>query len=421
MRSAVIIAAIILLGYFGYSAFRGGDEGGGTESDTGMPTIGSEPGALGESGTSGEPGWDDEESGPQGASGSDGMGEDGVVHAIAPRDEPAPPAPAVGEIPALEKQLAGTVSPERDELRLRLAAAYGEAGRMTDADAVHREVFRGRGPLAVRAAAALLDRASGEARTEAAAYVIERGPKSPGYGRAARIHGEALADSKGEEKEQLEGWRLLSAAYFSRPEESWRRELRPVLDELVARWFVSPRPCSLSIVHSVVRGDYLALIAEDNGVSVDHILALNGLDSNLIHPGDRLKILGLPITLEVDKSEFRLDVRYDGGYLMSFPVGHGAHGRTPVADFVVNIRQENPIWYPANRPSVPYGQVGNPLGERWLGFASEAGLTGFGIHGTDKPETIGSEASEGCVRLRNEDVIRLYPFVAIGTPVKIVE
>ena len=42
---------------------------------------------------------------------------------------------------------------------------------------------------------------------------------------------------------------------------------------------------------------------------------------------------------------------------------------------------------------------------------------GYGIHGTDQPESIGKSASHGCVRLLNEDIGKLYDMVAVGTPV----
>jgi hypothetical protein len=44
---------------------------------------------------------------------------------------------------------------------------------------------------------------------------------------------------------------------------------------------------------------------------------------------------------------------------------------------------------------------------------------GYGIHGTDHPESIGHAASHGCVRLRNEDIEKLYDMVPVGTPVYI--
>ena len=44
---------------------------------------------------------------------------------------------------------------------------------------------------------------------------------------------------------------------------------------------------------------------------------------------------------------------------------------------------------------------------------------GYGIHGTDQPKSIGRSASHGCVRLRNEDLAKLYDMVEVGTPVYI--
>jgi hypothetical protein len=44
---------------------------------------------------------------------------------------------------------------------------------------------------------------------------------------------------------------------------------------------------------------------------------------------------------------------------------------------------------------------------------------GYGIHGTDVPESIGRSVSHGCVRLRNEDIEKLYDMVPVGTPVYI--
>jgi hypothetical protein len=66
----------------------------------------------------------------------------------------------------------------------------------------------------------------------------------------------------------------------------------------------------------------------------------------------------------------------------------------------------------------PYGTTAR----RYMGVLGTRRLDlgdGYGIHGTDHPETIGQSVSHGCVRMRNEDVERLYPMVAIGTPVYI--
>ena len=42
---------------------------------------------------------------------------------------------------------------------------------------------------------------------------------------------------------------------------------------------------------------------------------------------------------------------------------------------------------------------------------------GYALHGTNQPASIGRAVSHGCVRLRNEDIAKLYDMVPVGTPV----
>jgi hypothetical protein len=44
---------------------------------------------------------------------------------------------------------------------------------------------------------------------------------------------------------------------------------------------------------------------------------------------------------------------------------------------------------------------------------------GYAIHGTNQPKSIGQAVSHGCVRVRNEDIDKLYEMVPVGTPVYI--
>jgi lipoprotein-anchoring transpeptidase ErfK/SrfK len=43
------------------------------------------------------------------------------------------------------------------------------------------------------------------------------------------------------------------------------------------------------------------------------------------------------------------------------------------------------------------------------------------LHGCPDEVALGSPGSRGCIRLRNADVLRLFPEVAVGTPVLIHE
>ncbi len=59
----------------------------------------------------------------------------------------------------------------------------------------------------------------------------------------------------------------------------------------------------------------------------------------------------------------------------------------------------------------------NPLGARALYLFANGRDTLFRIHGTNEPQSIGSAASSGCIRMLNEEVTELYDRVFIGTKV----
>lgn len=60
---------------------------------------------------------------------------------------------------------------------------------------------------------------------------------------------------------------------------------------------------------------------------------------------------------------------------------------------------------------------GGPFGARWLGLNAPNG--DYGIHGTNNPNSIGKDVSNGCIRMYNNDVIELNKLVSIGTSVTI--
>ena len=132
-----------------------------------------------------------------------------------------------------------------------------------------------------------------------------------------------------------------------------------------------------------------------------------------------------PVYLVLRLSERRLYLM-DGdphGRAESFPIAIGRQGRdTPTGRFEVEDKIEHPDFQkvdPNDRTRVlkyfPPGPE-NPLGERWMQFAHGEGWT-LGIHGTPQPHLLGQAVSNGCVRMRNADVIRIYDRVRLGTPV----
>jgi len=67
---------------------------------------------------------------------------------------------------------------------------------------------------------------------------------------------------------------------------------------------------------------------------------------------------------------------------------------------------------------VQKGKWGTGFGTRWIGINVPWGR--YGIHGTNKPSSIGYNASHGCIRMRNKDVEELYRMVKYNTPVIII-
>lgn len=62
-----------------------------------------------------------------------------------------------------------------------------------------------------------------------------------------------------------------------------------------------------------------------------------------------------------------------------------------------------------------YKNWGSGFGSRWIGLSVPWGF--YGIHGTNRPHSIGTDASHGCIRMHNRDVEDLYERVGIGTKV----
>ena len=99
-----------------------------------------------------------------------------------------------------------------------------------------------------------------------------------------------------------------------------------------------------------------------------------------------------------------------------YPVGVGkASTPTPSGYYRVETKEVNPEWIdPEDTENRIASGPGNPLGYRWIGFSGT-----YGIHGTNSPESVGGYVSNGCVRMREQDVEDLYSRIHVGTAVDI--
>lgn len=187
-------------------------------------------------------------------------------------------------------------------------------------------------------------------------------------------------------------------------------------------------------------GDNLPDVARHFGLGINEVSAANPeVDVWVPEGGERILLpmshilpdcprKGIVINLAAMRLfQFKGDGR--SAAVSTYPVGIGTAERpSPTGPMYVQRKTVRPTWYvPASiaedhrkkgdplPPKVVPGPD-NPLGE----YALYLSKSGYLIHGTNKPYSIGLNATNGCIRLYPEDVRRLYPSTPVNTPVRIV-
>ncbi|MCQ9208367.1 MAG: L,D-transpeptidase family protein [Omnitrophica bacterium] len=195
-------------------------------------------------------------------------------------------------------------------------------------------------------------------------------------------------------------------------------EAEQKLWDLNTKILFSPVVTDKDIIYKVEPGDTLIKIAVKHNTTVDLIMRGNGLKSDLIRPGQRLKINTVKYTVIVDKSQNSLTLKGDGEIFKVYPIATGKHNSTPVDTFKIVEKLKNPPWYKKGSGSpIPSGSPENVLGTRWLGLSEP----GYGIHGGATEEDLGNQLTDGCVRMSNSNVEELFVILPRGTEVTIVD
>ncbi len=108
-------------------------------------------------------------------------------------------------------------------------------------------------------------------------------------------------------------------------------------------------------------------------------------------------------SIDVFPSKHQLIVRKHGKLVKVYPVAVGNPSTpTPVGEYKVIYKGKD--WGPS-------------FGPRWLGLNVPWGI--YGIHGTNKPYSIGQHESHGCIRMHNKHVMELFDMIPLGTKVTI--
>ncbi len=121
------------------------------------------------------------------------------------------------------------------------------------------------------------------------------------------------------------------------------------------------------------------------------------------------------------QGEHRLQYYVDGQLIRSYVVATGTGGYpTPKGVFRVTLKRPKPVWInPApngwgrDLPRRIEPGPTNPLGLRALNWSA----SGIRFHGTANVGSLGRDASHGCVRLSNPDIVDLYELVKVGATI----
>ncbi|ASQ18696.1 L,D-transpeptidase [Enterobacter cloacae] len=183
----------------------------------------------------------------------------------------------------------------------------------------------------------------------------------------------------------------------------------------------------------------LEAFAAQHGQGLSNMLEANpGVDPFLPQSGTRLVVpqqLILPDTVRkgivVNVAEMRLYYYPPGSNTVEvFPIGIGQAGRETPRNWVTAIerKQEGPTWSPTPNTRREYAKEGktlpafvpagpdNPMGL----YALYIGRL-YAIHGTNSNFGIGLRVSQGCIRLRNNDIKYLFDNVSPGTRVQLID
>lgn len=121
---------------------------------------------------------------------------------------------------------------------------------------------------------------------------------------------------------------------------------------------------------------------------------------------DNPVVEGVPggnVSITINLAKRLLEVYSDEKLFKKYRIAVGKSGTpSPIGEWQV-------VWKDYN--------WGTGFGTRWMGLNVPWGI--YGIHGTNKPWSIGQFASHGCIRMRNKDVEELFEWVPVGTPVRI--
>lgn len=141
----------------------------------------------------------------------------------------------------------------------------------------------------------------------------------------------------------------------------------------------------------IIMGNYIHLFFIQKGINYE----TQNTDLNI-------NVENLTILIETDKNQLHIVDLISNKFLKTYEVATGKIDTpTPLGTFKI----------------IEKARWGEGFGSRWLELNVPWGI--YGIHGTNKPSSIGSNVSAGCIRMRNKDVEEVFDIIEYDTVVHI--
>jgi L,D-transpeptidase ErfK/SrfK len=164
---------------------------------------------------------------------------------------------------------------------------------------------------------------------------------------------------------------------------------------------------------------------------------LPGAGRDIVIPGQRVLPQGPREGIVINLPEHRLyyyqpQLAGRPARVYTYPISIGKMDwRTPLGKTRIQDKRERPTWSPPQSvrderkangepplPAVVPAGPDNPLGMHAMRLALPGGA--YLIHGTNNPIAVGMAVTHGCIRMYPEDIAELFPMVAVGTPVYLI-
>jgi lipoprotein-anchoring transpeptidase ErfK/SrfK len=251
---------------------------------------------------------------------------------------------------------------------------------------------------------------------EAKAHIDDIALKNPGSKALGKVYFD-IAKSYEERKDYVKARDIYQAILAKYQNIENILEVQESVGRLNIKILFSPTVTVRDVLYEVEPGDTLFKIAKKLGTTIDIIKASNSLKGDTIQARSRLKISKAGYKILIDKSQNILTLFFDDNTIFKvYRISTGENNSTPIGTFKITNKIKDPVWY-TEGAIVPAESPDNILGSRWLGLSAK----GYGIHGTIDPESVGRQATKGCIRMLNADVEELYTIIPVGTDVTIVD